>query len=65
MTDRISTFVNHDGQTVHAVYIDTNVGDGRVIERHQGTFATRDEASERISKVRAGWRPSFWEDEPE
>lgn len=65
MTDKISTFVNNEGQTVHAVFMDAAQSDGRTIEQHQGTFATHAEAVERMTKVRSGWTPSFWEDEPE
>jgi hypothetical protein len=65
MADKISTFQNNDGETVHAVFIDTKLADGRTIERHNGTFATHSEAVTRMREVEAGWKPSFWEDEPE
>lgn len=65
MTSKIETFTNHDGQVVHATFADVRLNDGRTVSQHQGTFATSDEAAQRLTAVQNGWKPSFWEDEPE
>jgi hypothetical protein len=64
MTERISK-IDVDGSSVYAAFLNVTLPDGRAISQHQGTFRTEGEAAERIAKVKSGWKPSFYEDEPE
>ena len=59
----ISTFVNDEGKLVHAAFAPVKIPGGRTVNRHQGTFATRAEAEQRLADVAAN-KPEKWE-EPE
>jgi hypothetical protein len=60
---RIDSFVNNDGQQVHAVFVPATVDGGRVISQHCGTFATEAEAKQRIEDHAAGRLPKWSEPE--
>lgn len=61
----IKTFMNFDGEVVHAVFSPiARPEDGRIINRHYGTYASLSEAQWRVSDIASGKADTRWE-EPE